>query len=304
MKRIIALLLVLISIITLASCNNSSGFKYIEGKVNIVATTTMVGDLAKQLGKEHVSVTTIMNVGVDPHSFVPRPSVTNAIKKADLVVTNGLYLEAKMGKVLTSLKSKLIEVGSFIPENDLIKDEFNEVDPHIWFDVDNWIVISEGLTNKLIEIDKLNEESYLNNLNIYKEKLINLDLYVKEEVNKLPLDNRVLITAHDAFSYFGKAYGFEVLSIQGISTETEASGKDISELANLIVSKNVKAIFLESSIPENTIKAVIDAAKVKGHDVSIGGTLYSDSLGKIDSDVGTYIGMIKYNINTIIEGLR
>lgn len=304
MKKFLILNLILILALSLSSCRRSVPFKYVEGKVNVVATTTMIGDLLSEIGKEHVSVTTVTNVGVDPHSFIPRPSVTRAISKADLVVTNGLNLEAKMGKVLHVLDDKLLELGSFVPEESLIKDENGEIDPHFWFDVNLWTLAAEALTNRLILMDEENELDYLNNFNKYKEKLILLDEYIKEEVLLLEEEKRVLITAHDAFSYFGKAYGFNVLSIQGISTESEASAKDIKDLANLIVDNNVKAIYLESSIPETTIKSLIDAVKVMGHNVIIGGTLYSDSLGEEGSGAENYLDMVKHNIDTIIGGLK
>ncbi len=304
MKKFLILNLILILALSLSSCRRSVPFKYVEGKVNVVATTTMIGDLLSEIGKEHVSVTTVMNVGVDPHSFIPRPSVTRAISKADLVVTNGLNLEAKMGKVLHVLDDKLLELGSFVPEESLIKDENGEIDPHFWFDVNLWTIAAEALTNRLILMDEENELDYLNNFNKYKEKLILLDEYIKEEVLLIEEEKRVLITAHDAFSYFGKAYGFNVLSIQGISTESEASAKDIKDLANLIVDNNVKAIYLESSIPETTIKSLIDAVKVMGHNVIIGGTLYSDSLEEEGSGAENYLDMVRHNIDTIIGGLK
>lgn len=304
MKKFLILNLILILALSLSSCRRSVPFKYVEGKVNVVATTTMIGDLLSEIGKEHVSVTTVMNVGVDPHSFIPRPSVTRAISKADLVVTNGLNLEAKLGKVLHVLDDKLLELGSFVPEESLIKDENGEIDPHFWFDVNLWTIAAEALTNRLILMDEENELDYLNNFNKYKEKLILLDEYIKEEVLLIEEEKRVLITAHDAFSYFGKAYGFNVLSIQGISTESEASAKDIKDLANLIVDNNVKAIYLESSIPETTIKSLIDAVKVMGHNVIIGGTLYSDSLGEEGSGAENHLDMVRHNIDTIIGGLK
>lgn len=303
MKRFFTAILLLTISISIFSCKRSIGFKYIDGKVNIVATTTMIGDLVKEIGKDNVSVTVLMNIGVDPHSYVPRPSVTRAIKEADLVVTNGLNLEAKLGKVLEVLDDKLIQLGSFIPLNDLIIAEHGEIDPHIWFDVNNWMIAANAFTNKLIQIDLENKDEYLNNLNDYQEELNNLNLFVKEKVSLLTKEQRILITAHDAFSYFGKAYGFSVYSIQGISTETEASIKDIKDLVSLIVKKRVKAVFLESSIPKNTISAVINAVKINNHQVVVGGMLYSDSLGDSNSDADSYIKMIKHNIKIIVEGL-
>lgn len=292
-------------LLSLVSCRRSISFEYIEGKINIVATTTMIGDLVNELGKEHVSVTTLMDVGVDPHSYVPRPSATRAISKADLVITNGLDLEAKMGKVLQMLSlEKHLVLGDYIDEERLLIDENGMVDPHVWFDIESWSMATVALKDKLIALDPLNEDSYLNNTNLYLNELDEADGYIKDKIAELEPEKRVLITAHDGFSYFGAVYGFAVHSIQGISTESEASAKDIQDLANLIVKNKVKAIFLESSIPENTIRSVIDAAKIRGHNVIIGGTLYSDSLGALNGDAGTYLKMVKLNANVIVESLK
>lgn len=305
MKRIILISYLTIFVLLLSSCKRNIGFKYVEGKVNIVATTTMIGDLAKNIGGDDVSVTTLMNIGVDPHSYVPRPSVTKAISEADLVIINGLNLEAKMGKVLQMIKEdKLLVIGDYVDEAHLLKDENGQVDPHVWFDISNWMAASVYLKNKLIELDGKNSASYISRYNSYYLELIDLEDYVINKVEELDINKRVLVTAHDAFSYFGNAYGIGVYSIQGISTESEASVKDIQDLANLIVDLKVKAIFIESSIPENTIKSVINAAKAKGHNVVIGGTLYGDSLGELNSEANNYINMVKSNIEKIVEGLK
>lgn len=305
MKRKAIFIFLMLILLTLVGCRRSIGFKYVEGKVNIVVTTTMIGDLVNEIGQEHVSVTTLMDIGVDPHSYVPRPSATRAISQADLVITNGLDLEAKMGKVLQMLnEEKHLVLGDFIDEERLIKDESGMVDPHVWFDIESWSKATIALKNKLITLDGENKNSYEENTNFYLNELADADLYIKEKVAELDPEKRVLITAHDGFSYFGAVYGFAVHSIQGISTESEASAKDIQELANLIVKNKVKAIFLESSIPENTIRSVIDAARIKGHSVEIGGTLYSDSLGDPNGNAGTYLKMVKLNADVIVESLK
>jgi manganese/zinc/iron transport system substrate-binding protein len=292
-------------ILNLIGCKRIEGYKYIDGKVNIVATTTMLGDLAKEVGGEHVSVTTLMAVGVDPHSYVPRPSATNSVSKADLVIINGLFLEAQMGKVISTINDeKLLVIGDYFEESQLLKDEDGALDPHVWFDVENWKVATNALYNKLVSIDGDNKTYYENRVKTYLDELTKLDNYVIDKVKELPEEKRILVTAHDAFSYFGKAYGFEVYAIQGISTETEASAKDIQDLANLVVDLKVKAIFVESSVPENTINSVINAAKAKEHDVVVGGELFSDSLGDEISGADTYLKMVKKNVDTIVNNLK
>ncbi len=305
MKKIYFIIINILLLTTLISCSKIERYQYIEGKINIVATTTMIGDLAEQVGGENVSITTLMNVGVDPHSYVPRPSVTQAINKADLVIVNGLFLEAKMGKVLEMIdEDKLLVIGDHIPQETLLEDETGAVDPHIWFELANWIIATNVLKDKLISLDIDNEQYYLTRANNYLNELNDLEEEILTKIEELPKEKRILVTAHDAFSYFGKAYGFYVHSIQGISTETEASVKDIQNLANLIVNLNVKAIFIESSLPDATIKSVINAAKAQGHIVSIGGTLYSDSLGDKESNANTYINMFRHNVIKIVEGMK
>lgn len=305
MKKVILYVLGLFMILNLIGCKRIEGYKYIDGKVNIVATTTMLGDLAKEVGGEHVSVTTLMAVGVDPHSYVPRPSATNSVSKADLVIINGLFLEAQMGKVISTINDeKLLVIGDYFEESQLLKDEDGALDPHVWFDVENWKVATNALYNKLVSIDGDNKTYYENRVKTYLDELTKLDNYVIDKVKELPEEKRILVTAHDAFSYFGKAYGFEVYAIQGISTETEASAKDIQDLANLVVNLKVKAIFVESSVPENTINSVINAAKAKEHDVVVGGELFSDSLGDEISGADTYLKMVKKNVDTIVNNLK
>ncbi|HHX00425.1 MAG TPA: zinc ABC transporter solute-binding protein [Acholeplasmataceae bacterium] len=305
MKKVILYVLGLFMILNLIGCKRIEGYKYIDGKVNIVATTTMLGDLAKEVGGEHVSVTTLMAVGVDPHSYVPRPSATNSVSKADLVIINGLFLEAQMGKVISTINDeKLLVIGDYFEESQLLKDEDGALDPHVWFDVENWKVATNALYNKLVSIDGDNKTYYENRVKTYLDELTKLDNYVIDKVKELPEEKRILVTAHDAFSYFGKAYGFEVYAIQGISTETEASAKDIQDLANLVVDLKVKAIFVESSVPENTINSVINAAKAKEHDVVVGGELFSDSLGDEISGADTYLKMVKKNVDTIVNNLK
>ena len=301
MKKVILFLILGITLL-LTACTGGSKFKYVDGKVNIVATTTMLGDVAKQVGGEHVNVYTLMGVGIDPHSYKPKSSDRLAVKQADLVVDNGLHLEAQMGEVLQDFAKDSYTGALTFDKEDVLKDDSNNSDPHVWFNVLLWKKVAIGLSEKLQTIDVDNKESYQTLLTNYAKELDDLERYVKETVEQLSPEKRVLVTAHDAFQYFAHAYGFEVHAIQGISTETEASAADIESLAKLVADLKVKAIFVESSIPRETIQQVIDSAKVKGHTLNIGGELYSDSLG--NGDDGLYVNAIKHNVDTIVNALK
>ncbi|VEU79701.1 metal ABC transporter solute-binding protein, Zn/Mn family [Haploplasma axanthum] len=303
MKKLIFILTTLLAF-ALVGCNNNK-YEYVEGKVNIVATTTMLGDLAKEIGGDYVSVKTLMGVGVDPHNYEARPSDSRALTKSDLVVVSGLHLEAKMGEILEKLPNeKVIVVGNSLEASKLLKDEDGAIDPHFWFDINLWKVAANALGNKLIAVDSENKIAYETRLNTYLNELDVLDAYVRSKVSELSEDKRKLVTAHDAFQYFAHAYGFEVHAIQGISTQSEASTKDIQDLAKLVKELNVKAVFIESSVPEATIRSVIEGAKALGHTVTIGGELYSDSLGDSASGTETYIKTIRANIDTIVNALK
>ncbi len=307
MKKLIWLLPVILALLSsavLCSCTKSEGYIYVEGKVNIVATTTMIGDLAKEVGGDFVSVTTLMNVGVDPHSYQPKPSDAAALNKADLVILNGLHLEAQMGTVISRIGDKVLVIGDAIGENKLLKGEDGAVDPHIWFDVNLWKSAAGAVGNKLKSVDAENEQAYQTRTETYLNELDVLNQYVQGKVSELSAKKRILVTAHDAFRYYANAYGFEVYAIQGISTETEASATDIQDLANLVVGLKVKAIFIESSVPQETVQSVINAASARGHTVIIGGELFSDSLGDSASSAETYIKTIRKNTDTIVNALK
>lgn len=304
MKKTIQILYIILSLFLITSC---SSYNYVEGKVNIVATTTMLGDLAHQIGGEKVAVTTLMGIGVDPHLYAPKAKDTAALLGSDFIVYNGLHLEGKMVDILDGLKSKkpVVEIGEHIIEKGFIyeDEEYDDVhDPHIWFDVRNWIVAAEALGEKLIEVDEENASYYEERMGNYIAELNELHQWIIEETQtKLTPQQRVLVTAHDAFQYFGKAYDFEVAAIQGISTAAEASIKDINDLIDLIIEKGVHAIFIESSVPSNTIDQVVNGAAARGHQVTVGDELFSDSLG--DGLYSEYTQAIRYNVNAIINGL-
>lgn len=281
-------------------------YQYVDGKVNIVATTTMLGDLSKQIGGDKVSVTTLMGVGVDPHLYAPKASDTNALIKSDFIVYGGLHLEGKMVDVLDQLSNEKASLnsGEVLALNDgrFLLDSKENIDPHIWFNVENWIIIANSLIQKLSTFDSLNAEYYHERGNSYIQSLQELHQWILTKVSEIPEEKRILVTAHDAFRYFADAYGFEVEAVQGISTQSEASISNINDLVNLVIKKEVKAIFVESSVPKKTIDSVIASAKSRQYTLNIGGELYSDSLGNgINSE---YIQAVKTNVTTIVDNLK
>jgi len=274
-------------------------------KLNVVTTTSMITDLVKNVGGEHIALTGLFGPGVDPHEHQPTEADGQKVDKADLVFYNGLHLEAQMDKVFKELGAKAVPVSRSIPEKDLRKAAEIEGghDPHIWFDVRLWMKACETVRDTLAERDPAHAKEYQENAKKYLAELEKLNAYVKEQSAKVPKGKRVLVTAHDAFFYFGNAYDFEVKGLQGISTEAKPSINDVNELAAFIAERQIPAVFVESSVPEKNIKAVQDAVAAKGYKVGIGGTLFSDALGDPDKPEGTYIGMVKHNVNTIVEGL-
>lgn len=297
-------------ILLLAGCSapvtntNSS-----EAKLNVVATTTMLADLSAAIGGERVSVNGLMGPGIDPHLYQASAGDVSLMQKADVVVYNGLHLEGKMGEIFENLSgqgSTVICIENELDESDLLawEDDSSVYDPHIWFDVSLWQTAAKAVADGLSQADPDGKADYEANLNAYQKELEETDKYIRNRAAELPKAQRVLVTAHDAFQYFGKAYGFEVRGLQGISTDSEAGTADVSDLASFIVERQIKAIFVESSVPPKTIEALQAAVKAKGFDVSIGGELYSDSLGDADTGADTYILTVKANIDTIVDALK
>lgn len=304
MKKILLLMTLILNIILVSSCQMPDRFEYDNNKVNIVVTTTIIYDITLNLGSDLVNVYPIMGFGFDPHSYIGRPSDTSALKQADLIIYNGLNLEANLISIITSFdEDKVLSIGDELGKDLLITSNENVIDPHIWFDLDNFDVAISSITNKLIEIDPANTNNYLNNFMTYISEFNSVVTNIEYQLLDLPIEKRILITAHDAFAYFGRSLKFRIYSIQGISTATEASPRDIQTLANLVVDNQIKAIFTESSIPYHTIQSVINAVQIQGWSVEIGGELYSDSLGSNDL-ANTYLKMLIHNANTIINSLK
>jgi manganese/zinc/iron transport system substrate-binding protein len=278
-----------------------------ERKVQVVATTSMIADLARNIGGERVTVRGLMGPGVDPHLFKASAGDVARLESADIIFYNGLHLEAAMSRVLEEMHKRrhTVAVTDNIDRSLLFTPpQFGgNYDPHVWFDVSMWMQAAEKMRDAMVELDPTHAATYRANAERYLAELETLHTYVKQQAGTVPTEKRVIITAHDAFNYFGRAYGFEVRGLQGVSTATEAGAADVQQLADFIAERRIPAIFVESSVPPRSIQALKAAVQSRGFDVSIGGQLFSDALGDPDKPEGTYAGMVKYNIDTIVAAL-
>jgi manganese/zinc/iron transport system substrate-binding protein len=276
-----------------------------ERPIRVVTTTGMIGDAVANVGGERVVVTALMGPGVDPHLYRATESDVHRLSGADIIFYNGLNLEARMTAIFEQIgrNRRVVAVGTAVPPAHLLADPDyeNQPDPHIWMDVKLWLLVVETVRDELIALDPEHEAIYLANAERYLQELHELEAYVQEQVSRVPAEQRLLVTAHDAFNYFGRGYGFEVHAPQGISTESEAGVDDIRQTIELVVSRNIPAIFVETSVPPDVVEAIVAGARSRGHDVVIGGELFSDAMGAAGTPEGTYIGMIRHNINTIVE---
>jgi manganese/zinc/iron transport system substrate-binding protein len=291
------------------SCTVKNAPEYLGGKpLTVVTTTGMLYDAVKIIGHDRVEVNALMGPGVDPHLYKATQGDLAKLKNADLVVYNGLMLEGKMGEVLEKLGNSkpVVAAAESIPTTLLLASVQykNAYDPHVWFDVSLWKFVVKEITQKLMLIDTANAPFYEQNQLVYLSQLDSLHEHVKVSIQSIPEKQRVLITAHDAFSYFGRAYGIEVAGLQGISTVSEFGLRDIAQLIDLIMDRNIKSIFMETSVSDKAIKAVIAGCAQKGQSVKIGGSLYSDAMGAPGTLEGTYIGMVNANVKTITESLK
>lgn len=301
MKKCIVLILLAFAF----GCNNAPEN---NGKLKVVTTTTMLTDLVSEIGGEHVSLQGLMGAGVDPHLYKASEGDVSKLYEADIIFYSGLHLEGKLVDIFEKMEGKknTVSLGDKLPKNELIPSEYfaSNYDPHVWFNIQFFKQFAQIVTDELSKADPANAESFSENNKNYQEKLDALESEVKANIATLPPEKRILVTAHDAFNYFGKAYGFNVVGLQGISTATEAGVKDVQNLSEFIIQYNIKAIFVESSVPRRTIEALQQAVLSKNHQVEIGGSLYSDALGDPGTEEGTYIGMFKYNVNTIVNALK
>lgn len=298
----------LIIIGLLASCTSKKNTRNEVKKITIVTTTGMIKDAAVNIAGNNAEVIALMGPGVDPHLYKATQGDLQKLTDADIVFYNGLHLEGKMGEVLEKLShmKPVIAITSEIPDSMLreVPGFGGTHDPHIWFDVNLWKEASKTIGGFLIEFDSTNRTYYESRLQRYLSALDSLNTTVKNRIAEIPENQRILITAHDAFGYFGDAYNIQVRGLQGISTVSEFGLKDVTELVNFIISKKIKAIFVESSVSAKSIEAIQQGCKSKGWDVTIGGSLYSDAMGTEGTPEGTYIGMVNANVNTIVNALK
>jgi manganese/zinc/iron transport system substrate-binding protein len=278
-------------------------------KLKVVATTSLIAELVSGIGGNAITVEALMGAGVDPHLYKASEGDVNLLFNADIVFYNGLHLEGKMQDIFENMSRQgiqIVAVSDTISRDSLISSAnfASSYDPHIWFDIGNWKQAAAYVARKLSDSDPVNSNDYSVNMEAYISLLDSTDQLVRAKIGELPVEKRILVTAHDAFNYFGKAYEFEVLGLQGISTATEAGVQDVQKLADLITQRQVKAIFVESSVPLRNIEALSESVKSKGFNVTIGGSLYSDALGNSGTPEGTYPGMFMHNVNTIVNALK
>lgn len=307
-KRLIGFAVLLVLVVTACGQTADTTGGDLSGRqIRVVTTIGMITDIAQNVGGERVSVTGLMGPGIDPHLYKASEGNVSSLSEADVIFYNGLHLEAKMGEVLEQMGSRIktVAVTSGIAESLLLSPtEFEGAhDPHIWFDVALWMKAVAVVRDTLIEVDPGSADLYRANAEEYLASLEELQAYVKEQTARVPERQRVLITAHDAFNYFGNAYGFEVRGLQGISTATEAGTGDVQDLAEFIAVNEIPAIFVESSVPVRNVEAVQAAVQAKGFEVSIGGELFSDAMGNPGTEEGTYTGMVRHNVDTIVAAL-
>ncbi len=305
MKSSIATGLLLVVCLWIGGCGAQKERK--EG-IYVVATTGMIADAAAQIGGSKVVVEGLMGPGVDPHLYKAKPSDLQKMRDADVIFYNGIHLEGKMAEVFEKLAEQkpVFALGEAISESELmvVDAASGTHDPHIWFDVALWKKSVLHMGEKMASLYPEEATVFRNNALLYASQLDTLHLWVTEQMASIPVQSRVLVTAHDAFGYFGRAYQTEVRGLQGISTVSEPGLADVRNLVDFISERKIRSVFVESSVPEKLLKAVVNGCQENGHEVQVGGTLFSDAMGAANSPEGNYMGMVRYNVTTIVQGLK
>lgn len=275
--------------------------------IKVVCTTGMVADVVRNIGGKFVEVDQLMREDVDPHGYKVTTDDVARMNAADVIFYSGLHLEGKMTDALErlALRKPTFPVTEYLDAKSILTDENNHPDPHVWFDVSLWSEVAGVIGDALSLYDPTNAASYKKQTESYRAELAKLHEEAKTQIATIqPKSKRVMITSHDAFRYFGRAYDIEVKGIQGISTEAEASVRDINQLVDFIVSRKVPAVFVETSVNQRNMTSLREGCKARKHDVVLGGELFSDAMGKSDTPEGTYIGMIRHNVETITQALK
>ena len=278
----------------------------VRGKPLVVATTTIVADLVRQVAGDRVTIDCLMGDGIDPHSYKATPRDADRLRAADLVVASGLHLEGKLADLLEKLADRVpvVAVADSLPRDQLLDAGAGFHDPHVWFDARLWSGCIPAVEKALVAIDPAGAAEYGQRADAHRRELEAADEAVRRTIAAIPPSRRVLVTAHDAFHYFGRAYGVEVQAVQGVSTESEAGVQEINRLVDFLSSRKIKAVFVEASVSDRNIKALIEGCTSRGHAVTIGGELYSDSMGPVGTEVGTYVGMVRHNVDLIVRALQ
>jgi len=280
-----------------------------QRKIKVTTTVGMITDIVRNVGGERVEVAGLMGPGVDPHLYKPSARDVNRLDEADIIFYGGLELEGRM----TELFEKMARAGkpAFSVTDDIDRARLlpfaghaGKYDPHVWFDVTLWQEAARKVGKELAALDPGSQDVYERNTQAYLEQLRALDAYVRQQIALIPEPSRVLITAHDAFGYFGRQYGVEVRGLQGMNTAAEAGVADVQALARFIAERQIKAVFIESSVPREAIEAVQAAVRARGWEMVIGGELFSDAMGADGTPEGTYIGMVRHNVDTIVRALK
>jgi manganese/zinc/iron transport system substrate-binding protein len=295
-------MLTVLCLITIAPAATFNG-KY---PIRVAATVGMVADIVREVANDRAQVTNIIGSGVDPHVYSPTRSDVAVLLKSDMIFYSGLLLEGQMSDILVKVSRKrpVYAVTELLKADYLIHDtQTDHHDPHVWMDVQGWKKAVDVVAKAMIEFDPAGADGYSKNTAAYQSRLKRLDTYARQAVATIPENQRVLVTAHDAFNYMGRAYDLDVMGIQGLSTESEAGLKDINRLVDLLVSRRIPAVFVETSVSDKNVKALIEGAAARGHRVTIGGELFSDAMGAPGTYEGTYEGMIDHNITVIVKAL-
>jgi len=298
-------LLAVVAVATTAGACGPAAPAARPGRLRVLATTTIVADLARQVGGDRVDVECLMAAGIDPHSYKPTPRDADRLATADVVVANGLHLEGRLAELLERLgrRRPVVAVGETLPGADLLSAGGDRHDPHVWFDPRLWARCGTALAEALAKVDPAGAEGYASRGRGYAERLTAVDAAVRARLAAIPAERRVLVTAHDAFRYFGRAYEVEVVGVQGTSTESEAGLADINRLVDLVVTRRIPAVFVETSVSDRSVTALREGAAARGHEVGLGGTLLSDSLGGPGSGAETLEEALRANADTIASAL-
>ncbi|MFB3786531.1 MAG: metal ABC transporter solute-binding protein, Zn/Mn family [bacterium] len=293
------------------SCSSGPPSPESDGKIQVTVTTSQIADLVKNVGGGRVAVTALMGPGVDPHLYKASQGDIGRLSSADLVFYNGLMLEGRMADILERIAraggpAASVALGGRLDPSLLHHPPQFEghPDPHIWMDVSLWARTIPVVIQEISALDPAGRAEYEKNGEAYRQALERLHEDVRQKIQTIPKERRVLVTAHDAFGYFGRAYDIEVTGLQGISTASEFGLQDLQRLVNLITERQIKAVFVESSVPRRSIEALVEGCRARGHEVRVGGELFSDAMGPAGTPEGTYTGMIKHNVNTIVEALK